>query len=351
MQIIEYLEKLRIKSKYSGENRNSYINFLKNLLKQYKNSDRNVYLEAEILIAKLNSNITKKREKTRIIRKLAKKTNEISEEKYKKYLNLAINFFKDDYENILLNFKENYTNLDFYDSFSDEILRYKNISETFLGKKIPLEKYTVEWKGIKIEFISKHRYDLFLSRKQIQQGSSFESKISNFIINYELSVIEFEKKMQKINEEFLKKNFKNQINSFFGFRNVVENLKILYEFTAENFLDNENIEILISDVDSLKKFFQELKLYFYCEIEEKTNSNFVIPQSFIHLSDKIEILKNFEAVDIKFVKSEMTKFLDRLFTKEDCMKTFNERKPLLPVFFDLGYDFIDDEIENNEIFR
>lgn len=315
MDYLEIIEINRNSHGYLKQNYNEYKQFNNKMIKKCIQNKING------LIYKLEANLAKwfKTNSIRYLKKNIRILNKQDENEfikvYKKYTLLFISKFKNKLteEDFVCTWQA--LNQNFYYSFNMDLIMLNddifNINEYRI-------KYM--WNDIQLTFDNQTQIDNFLQGIFNSNDFRFNTQMARYCHNFD-------------------NNYTNACIAIKegNFINIFNKIKIFYIETQKftTFLDDNFITstYIINTNNELNKFYKDLS---ECMKINNKNKDIFIPSSFIIYKEQIIIsIKN-----IKITKSNMQDAIMMYFKKFTTVNQEKRNMPLMPVFYDLAFDYI-----------
>ena len=323
MDYLKIIEINRNNHGYLKQNYNEYKQFNNKMIKKCnQNKTTTLIYKLEVNLAKWfkTNSIRYLRKNIRILNK--QDDNEFVKD-YKKYILLFISKFKNEF--IEENFAHtwNVLNQNFYYSFNMDLI-------TLNDDIFDINKYRIKymWNDIQLMFDNQAQIDNFLQGVFNNNDFRFNTQMARYCHNFD-------------------KNYNNACTAIKqgDFVNIFNKIKIFSIETQKftTFLDDNFITsaYLTNTNSELNKFYKNLSGYI--ETNGKIKELF-IPSNFAIYKEQITTsIKN-----IKITKNNIQDIIMMYFKKFTTVNQEKRNMPLMPVFYDLAFDYIqypDIEIE------
>lgn len=336
MNIIEYLEKKRQKYNYNIENNKYYYNYIYNLSRFNKMIEYKIYFITELLLI---DNKEKEKRNIKKLRRILK--NNKSEDIYFSFVKIKYLYKRKEYKEALEVINKIKTNFILFDSFLSEIKYMEITCCNELNIKISSNNIIVPWNGIYLLFESELEKELFNNNKPLK-GTSYE-RIINIKVN-KINLL-FKKSNKIINQFFINKSYKNikeLINNSFGWKEINNSINELKEFLDKNLaLTNEFMEFYIG----ITNIYIEIQNYLMIQNIPFKEINYqkIIPE--ININKLLERLGKNNKLNLNEFQIHLKLIISEKIKNQKCVI------PLIPEFYDLAYDYINEfpSTEINEI--
>ncbi len=324
MNVFEIINKGRIENGYTHKNLQRYKKYCNKMIKKYKPSNRDLSA-----IYRIESFFTKFLlfKSLRYLNKSIKLANkeETAEfkDKYIKYLKCFRDNEKgsvsiDDLVTLRHGMSEYY-------AFLDDIYNLADNRHDF-------DKYKInyKWHDITLLFETQKLLEDFLSNKFFLEDHRFNTQMAVRISRFENAKNHFITKLSDNNVQIL-----DLFNSSNDFLNKSINLK---NFLDDNFIESKYVNETILAIQSVHQFISKLLEYNNGIIEVYNYiEDFEVPTYFIEYKTMFNQLKNKKTVSQKKLKELLFSLINN--RVEGDFR--NRNAPLLPIFYDLAYEFIE----------
>ena len=320
MESFALLNKERLEHGYTSNKLVTYKNYCNKMKRLYskENNDLSILyaLESNLTKFKTTGSITYLYKNLRILHKNSSSFSKL----YENYIRAFISVKKNDGNvDILVDLRNSFC--DYYAFLTDIYLICDN--------KHDFDQYKIkyQWKDIPILFETKSCLSSFLD-------GTFSIKDGRFNTQLTLKILNFERKLKNFNNIFEKHGF-TEFEAFIKSKELFDAICTLELFLSDNFVDSKFVcnskQSCIEIMDFLKKVIE-----FRNGILHEDIDLFVVPDIFLNLEPKIEEIKTNKTMKV----SKLKKLLLEVVEEELKVDGKEEIMPFPPVFYDLGFDFI-----------
>lgn len=333
METFVMLNKARLKNSYISNQLKTYKKYA-NLQKREcgKSSAFNIFaLESNTVKFKMTGSINYLLKNLRILKKFP---NNEFRSLYSKYTQSFIDYKRGSISiDLLIELRQKLG--EFY-CFLDDIYFINDNRHDF-------EQYRIKylWKDVTIVFETNTCLESFLNKTFILNDFRFNTQLA-------LKILDFEKKM----EDFIK-NIKNEdiseLDIFTKSKELNDAIMNLDSFLADNYVDSQYVLGCKKDCAVVLDFFKMIMEFKAGKVNEEIDA-FTAPNVFHSLNDCFEKFKRRKQVDPIKLRSLLLEILERemkVNTREGCI-------PLMPIFYDLAFDFVEykkDETPMSKLMR
>jgi uncharacterized protein YerC len=184
------------------------------------------------------------------------------------------------------------------------------------------------WKDINLQFETRDVLDSFLSGSFSLKDHRFNTQIAIRVLKFDSDLKNFTSALDS-NENFIKVVSKR-------FHELLRSVEDLYRFLDDNFVVSEFVLSMRESILTLNKFFSAL-LDYRKGVESINIESFKAPAAFEKYSAYFENLKNNKSVSPKVLKKMLLNAFEKSYVCNDTKRLM----PLLPVFYDIAYDYIE----------
>lgn len=320
MVCIEVINNDRIKYGYISHQFKAYKNHCNKMKKIHKKDNQDLYLsyslEANMAKFKMLNALPYLYKNLRLLRKFKKSDNKT----YQEYIECFISSKKNEIEiDKIVDLRNKLS--DFY-SFLDDIYILNDNRHDFEQYKT---KHT--WNGITIVFETAKIRDSFVD-------GSFSFCDFRFNTQLAVKILEVERNMKSLKAKL--KSSKIAIEAY-------ECIKVLHtavcnieRFLSDNFVESEYILELKDSCDQVLAFVKSILNYQNGDLSSQLSS-FVVPKLFNEISAELHEMNKEKKIDSQKLALILRETLEKRLKVDDRVR----KMPLLPVFYDIAYDFIE----------